>query len=144
MSLILSSVAYTLGVILALCILAEACTFLDPATYEAFAINPQAKFHVAMLKLILGVAHLLLKIVGFQFAVCCTLLVVGVNCVIHEINTREEWGVVMVFVTATRCFAWRCAVAKDSWVVRGLVLGVWGVGRGLELWTRFMDGIMGG
>jgi len=114
----IACIAYVLRAVMLVAILSEAYTFFIPSSYSALWRDRDQCHLATVLVYSEEIIRFLVKGVKFWVSVHYTLLVFGIRWYLDEIDTTQNWGLVLCFVGPTKAIAFRLALPRDCWVAK--------------------------
>ena len=129
---------YSCRALVLLAILAEAYSFISPASYHAsytaLRASRDESFLWFLLELLKEMLRLLFKVFNFSICVEYALFVCNSHWGTVEIDTPREWGGAVYLKLPWGVYAFRCALARNSWVGRWYIWYSDTVNRVMDSW----------
>jgi hypothetical protein len=129
----LACIAYLLRAVMLLSILAEAYTFINPASYS-FLWQEWESWLSTILECVEEAIRFVVKASKFWMSAHYTLLMFGITCYTAEIKTPQDWGFLICLGLSTRVVGFRCAIPRNCWTARWVIWSLDVLDRFVDLW----------
>jgi hypothetical protein len=116
-----------------LSVLAEVYTFINPESYN-FLWREYESWLSTMRVLLEEAIRFVIKASKFWLSVDFAMLIFGITWHMAEIDSPQEWGVVVCLIGLNEVIAFRCAIPLNCWVARWFIWTLDFLDRFVELW----------